>query len=85
MTMRKKLGQIIQNRRKKLGLTQREVATAIGIKSPNYISMIEKDGEVPPGRAVALARALRWDEGLFARIVLVITYPELKDHVPLKM
>lgn len=36
-----KLSTLVKDRRKALGLTQRQVADALGIKSPDFISLVE--------------------------------------------
>jgi transcriptional regulator with XRE-family HTH domain len=71
------LGIVVRRRRERLGLTCREVAQAIGIKSPGFISMIEAGHEIPPTRAPALARVMGWDEKQLVHFVLRATYPEL--------
>lgn len=62
MAKRKKFSEIIRERRKELGLTQREVAQRIGATAA-YISILESNRELPPPRPTveALAAALELD------------------------
>ena len=53
------IGERIRIRREELGMSQEELAKAIGYKSRSSINKIEIDGRgLPQGKVVAIARAL---------------------------
>lgn len=55
----RRLGRLLRERRRFMGLTQREVARAAGLRNANFICMLEAgESKVPPERAAALAAAL---------------------------
>jgi hypothetical protein len=70
------LGDVIRNRRLELGLSLTDLARAVGIRSTNYLEMIEGGYRiVDPARAVAFAAALQLDQMDFCRVVLYEMYP----------
>jgi len=62
---------------KKEGLTQRDIASAIGYNKPNILSMM-KNGEtkVPIDKVPAFARALRCDPVYLYRLAMQQYWPE---------
>ncbi|RLA87999.1 MAG: hypothetical protein DRG20_06730 [Deltaproteobacteria bacterium] len=58
----KELGEFLRKRRQELGLTQKQVAEALGYSFPNFISMIENGYKVPLKRYKDFAKVLKLDE-----------------------
>lgn len=55
----RRLGRLLRERRRFMGLTQRAVACAAGLRNANFVCMFETgESKVPPERAAALAAAL---------------------------
>lgn len=72
----RRLGALLRERRVHLGLTQKAVARAAGLRNQNFVCMLERgDSKVPPERAAALALAL----GLRAAPVL---RRAIVEHMP---
>lgn len=60
---------IIRGARKKKGWSVYDLADAIGVKSPGYISRIEARGEIPsPEMILKMAKALGIDEEELFRV-----------------
>lgn len=68
---------IVFARRGELSLSQRELAARIGLRSANFITMIEKgSSQVPLNRAVEIAKALEMrDPAWFVMKVLKRQHP----------
>jgi len=65
------LKDVIRNRRVELGLSQADLASAVGIRNVDFVSMIEAGFRiVDPNRAVAFAAALQLDQMDFCQVVL---------------
>jgi transcriptional regulator with XRE-family HTH domain len=57
--LRKQAGRYLRNLREQAGLTQRELAIAVGFEYHTFISQLERGhGRIPPGQYVAFADAL---------------------------
>ncbi|WP_345774609.1 helix-turn-helix transcriptional regulator [Devosia sp. SD17-2] len=57
--LRKQAGRYLKNLREQAGLTQRELAIAVGFDYHTFISQLERGhGRIPPGQYVAFADAL---------------------------
>jgi len=56
--------EIIRRRRLELGLMQTEVAAKLGVKSSEFIGMLEKGGHVPGGRNLELNKVPRMADAL---------------------
>lgn len=68
------LGSLIRARREELGLSQADVAHAVGIASPEFIGMVEKGvRRVALAKAAAFAGALELNHVDFCRWVLLET------------
>lgn len=69
---------IIREKRKELGRSQADVARAIGIESPEFISMVELGvRRIDLNRVPALARALELDATKLCQYVLWDAAPEM--------
>jgi transcriptional regulator with XRE-family HTH domain len=65
------LSTLLRQRRLELGLTQRQVADALGIKSPDFICLVEKGRKrLELDRVPQLARVLSVDVGELCRMAL---------------
>ena len=71
---------IVAIRRDEVGMTQGELARALGYKNTNFISMIENgQSEVPVDRAVDIANALGIDARFFTERVLRKRHPSIAN------
>jgi len=62
------------------GVTQKDVANAIGYEKPNILVMIKRGGtKLPIGKAPALAKAIHVDPVHLTRLALSEYMPELHD------
>lgn len=70
-------GEIVSARRAELSLSQAELAARAGLRSSNFITMIERGrSHVPLERSVDIAKALEMrDPAWFAKKVLKDRYP----------
>jgi transcriptional regulator with XRE-family HTH domain len=65
--LRKRAGQFLKLLRANAGLTQRDLADAVGVKYYTMISQIESGGtRIPPNMVPKYAKALRVNETKFA-------------------
>jgi transcriptional regulator with XRE-family HTH domain len=72
------LKDVIRQRRLYLGLSLADLASAVGIRSVDYLAMIEAGLHcVSPNRAVGFAAALELDQMDFCQLVLFELHPEL--------
>ncbi len=72
------LGSLLRKRREALGLTQREVAQAFGIKSPEFIGMLETGyRQVSLDTVPKLAGILNLDAGDLCRLALRENHPNV--------
>jgi len=71
------LGSSVKNQRTALGLTQRELATELGVKA-SYISYIEKDQRRP---SISVLSRLGEVLGLARGELLMLAYPETRDII----
>jgi transcriptional regulator with XRE-family HTH domain len=70
------LSTLLRQRRLELGLTQRQVADALGIKSPDFICLVEKGRKrLELDRVPQLARVLTLD-------VIEVCRQALKERAP---
>src|SRR5688500_8496904 len=76
---------IITARRNELSMTQTELARAIGLKHPNFISMIESQkSQFPVPRALQFAEVLEMDPTWFVEKVLSYEAPGQRPEISLK-
>jgi transcriptional regulator with XRE-family HTH domain len=76
---------IITARRNELSMTQTELARAIGLKHPNFISMIESGkSQFPLSRVVQFAEILEMDATWFVEKVLSYEAPGQRPEISLK-
>ena len=76
---------IITARRNELSMTQTELARAIGLKHPNFISMIESQkSQFPVPRALQFAEVLEMDPTWFVEKVLSYEAPGSKPETSLR-
>lgn len=76
--LRKAAGRWLQDHRKRVGLSQIQLAQALGLKYYTFVSQVENGfGRVPSESMEAWARALRVDPAEFARRLLSYYDPEL--------
>src|SRR3954453_23030910 len=77
--------EIIAARRTELSMTQTELARAIGLKHPNFISMIESQkSPFPLSRVLQFAEALEMDPTWFVEKALSYEAPGQKPETSLK-
>lgn len=73
-----RLRELLRKRRDALGLTQLDVARAVGVTSPDFISLVEKGiRNLDLDRVPRLAEVLRVDSPELCRIALEEQYPLL--------
>jgi transcriptional regulator with XRE-family HTH domain len=73
-----KVSELIRSRRNELSLTQQEVAEKVGVKSGEYISLVESGvRNLDLDRIPRLAEALRVNSAMLARMALAEQYPLL--------
>ena len=76
--LRKAAGRWLQDQRKKVGLSQIDLAQALGLKYYTFVSQVENGfGRVPSESMEAWAQALGLDPSKFARHLLSFYDPEL--------
>lgn len=69
--LRKRVGVWLQNLREARGLSQRQLAVALGIDYYTFISQVESGrGRIPPDRYAAWASALGLDLKPFVRVLM---------------
>ncbi len=69
--LRKAGGQWLRERREAAGLTQRQLAEALGIEYLTFISQIESGrGRIPPDRYRAWAQAIGMPPNVFVKSIL---------------
>jgi transcriptional regulator with XRE-family HTH domain len=77
--------EIIAARRTELAMTQTELARAIGLKHPNFISMVESQkAQFPLSRVLQFAEVLEMDPTWFVEKVLSYEAPGQKPETSLK-
>ena len=77
--------EIIAARRTELAMTQTELARAIGLKHPNFISMIESGkSQFPLSRVLQFADVLEMDPTWFVEKVLSYEAPGSKPETSLR-
>ena len=75
------IGNLIYNRRTQLGMTQFEVAKALGYKHGNFIGMLEKgQSYFPVDKWQDYARVLQIKEEEFLKVVLEEVYPNMLPY-----
>jgi transcriptional regulator with XRE-family HTH domain len=73
-----KMARFIRSRREELGMTQQDLADRIGVKSRNFIVLLEGDRvPFPPMRWGDFARALELDQYEFLASVFEHVFPGL--------
>ena len=76
---RERIGSILKNFREAKGLSQRELARALGYMNANFISMIETGRSAPPlGKLLELCEAIDADKAIIA-VILKYLYPDAWD------
>ena len=75
------LGRLIRMRRDELGLSQLELARALGYKWGNFIGMIETSRHVPFERWDDFAKELQFPKHVFLRLVLTELFPKVLPYV----
>ena len=76
-----KIGQLIRERRKALGMSQAELAKLVGSR-PNWISMIESgSAKFPKAKWKVFADALRIDPTALLNLILKQDIPEFDQYV----
>ena len=77
--------EIIAARRTELAMTQTELARALGLKHPNFISMVEgKKSQLPLSRVLQVAEVLEMDPTWFVEKVLKYEPKGQKPEASLK-
>lgn len=72
----KKISEIIRGRRTELDLKQADVARAVGVGSPDYISMLESGNrQLDLDRVPALAKVLKLDPRELTSLALLEQFP----------
>jgi transcriptional regulator with XRE-family HTH domain len=78
------IGRFIRERREKLGITRRELASKLGYKLPNMITMVETAATTfPLNRWEDYAEAIGVDKAQFLKLVLSTLFPSMKPYLRL--
>ncbi|WP_298967681.1 helix-turn-helix domain-containing protein [uncultured Methylobacterium sp.] len=76
---RRSLGEGIKHRRQRLGITQTELARAVGYSTPSPISKFERGYDVPHDVLPRIARALKVDTNALLDGAAVEPSPEERE------
>jgi len=74
---KKTLGEVLKGQRETLGLTQRELATRLGVK-PSHVAYLETNRRRP---SLGLVRRIAEELGLDKEMLFLLAHPEARDLI----